>query len=251
MAGITTAFWEFTINNYTPTDIALLQQGYPDQIKQLVYSQEVGEEGTPHVQAYLRLPRQQRLSYVKKLFPRGHFRAITCEVYNLNAQRYPQKQDHTSDGPVIITNNQFPDPIAELMDVIDEAMGDDEFRSLKDLLDLVRQTEFLRVIEKPSRAKFYVSPLYTKVKATYFLEIKIAVVDRRNLRNYEAHTHTHTQAESSSDSSSITNEAPFREVLFSTDQGGEDYEECSGEEDESHSSGSGSSSSENGDCEEF
>lgn len=245
MTGITTAFWEFTINNYTPTDTALLQQGYPDQLRQLVYSREVGEDGTPHIQGYVRLLRQQRLSYVRKLFPRAHFRGITCEVYNLNAQRYPQKQDSTSDGHVVITNNAFPDPITELLEVIDEAMGDD-MKTTKELKADISATEFQRVIERPARAKFYVSAVYTKVKERFLHELIVSVRERR-IRENETHTHTHTQDETSSDGSSITNEAPQREVLYSTDWKSSDSDEESAcEEDAGSDEGSSGAGSE--DC---
>ncbi|MBV6343414.1 hypothetical protein [Candidatus Magnetobacterium casense] len=252
MAGLTTAFWEFTINNYTPTDIALLQQGYPDQLRQLVYSREIGEDGTPHIQGYVRLLRQQRLSYVRKLFPRAHFKAITCEVYNLNAQRYPQKQDDTSDGHVVISNNAFPDPITELLEVIDEAMGDD-MKTEKELAAEILATEFTRVIERPARAKFYVSAVYTKVKERFLHQLIVAVRERR-IKENEAHTHTHTQDETSSECSNITDEAPQRKIVFSSSIGagsdwedGQDHEEGSCEEDGGSTEGSGSTCGEDSD----
>ena len=40
MSDITTAFWGMTINNYDETDLALVQQGYPDYIRQIVYTLE-------------------------------------------------------------------------------------------------------------------------------------------------------------------------------------------------------------------
>ena len=74
---MTTAFWGFTINNYTDTDVALVQQGYPDYMRELVYTFEKGEKtGTPHIQGWLKLQRQQRASFVSKLFPRAHFCAV-------------------------------------------------------------------------------------------------------------------------------------------------------------------------------
>ena len=107
---MTTAFWGMVINNYDQTDLALVQQGYPDYIRQIVYTLEEGESGTPHIQAYIKLYRQQRLSYMKRLFPRGNFRALMAEEYKLNAQRYAQKLDVTARSPAVITNNPFPTP---------------------------------------------------------------------------------------------------------------------------------------------
>lgn len=190
---MTTAFWGMTINNYDETDLALVRQGYPDFLRQIVYTLEKGETGTPHIQAYIKLFRQQRLSYVKKLFPRGNFKALTCDEYKLNAQRYAQKLDNTAQSPAFITNNPFPDPIVELVDVLHAALryfhpssNPDDWMKTKqrDLFWYMEREEFNRVREKPSLAKFYVSPIYGKVKKTFW---------RSLLENVCAHTHTHTE----------------------------------------------------------
>lgn len=57
--------WCFTINN--PTRINLFPDGIPDTFKYLVYQLERGEQGTPHLQGYFQLARQQRMSWIKKL----------------------------------------------------------------------------------------------------------------------------------------------------------------------------------------
>lgn len=200
-----TAFWGFTINNYTATDLALVQQGYPDHIRQIVYTLETGEEGTPHIQGYLKLYRQQRLSYVRKLFPRANFTAITSDHYKLNAQRYAQKLDETADSPAVITNNPFPDPIVELVSVLEEAFRRPDMNvyyhdkpesweagqpPMATLLQWLTDVEFDRVRRTPRLVKFYVSPMYRNVKKEYINPIKAHVFD---LQKSEAHTHTHTQ----------------------------------------------------------
>lgn len=86
------------INNPTETDYALVKQGYPDYVRELVWTTEVGEDGTEHIQAYLKLQRSQRLSFVKKLYPRGHFKPIDKDEYALNTKRYVQKDDATTAG---------------------------------------------------------------------------------------------------------------------------------------------------------
>lgn len=65
-----TTNWAFTINNYTEEDIQIVQQW---DTKYTVYGKEVGEEGTPHLQGYVNLQAQQRLSYMKKLHPTAHW----------------------------------------------------------------------------------------------------------------------------------------------------------------------------------
>lgn len=183
MTDITTAFWGMTINNYDDTDVALVQQGYPDYIRQLVWTYEEGEQGTPHIQGYIKLFRQQRLSYVKKLFPRGNFKALTSDEYKLNAQRYAQKQDDTSKGHSVINNNPFPDPIVELTSIcqhIWDNVIDDEGYSLdwehkEELLSMIKQEEFDRVVQKPTMAKFYVSATYKNVKKEFWLAVFLHV----------------------------------------------------------------------------
>jgi len=189
---MTTAFWGMTVNNYDDTDLALVRQGYPDFLRQIVYTLEKGETGTPHIQAYIKLFRQQRLSYVKKLFPRGNFKALTCDEYKLNAQRYAQKLDNTAQSAATITNNPFPDPIVELVDVLDSALRHfhpssnvDEWKKIKqrELFWYIEREEFNRVREKPNLAKFYVSPIYGKVKKTFWRSLLENVCD--------THTQTH------------------------------------------------------------
>lgn len=190
MSDITTAFWGMTINNYDDTDVALVQQGYPDFIRQLVWTFEQGEGGTPHIQGYIKLFRQQRLSYVKKLFPRGNFKALTSDEYKLNAQRYAQKQDDTSKGHSVINNNPFPDPIVELTSIIEEvvdiiddldfAYNDSEYNQKNKLhvMKLIKYAELGRVRLKPAMAKFYVSATYKNVKKEFWAPICWHVVDK-------------------------------------------------------------------------
>lgn len=190
MADLTTAFWGMTINNYDETDLALVRQGYPDFIRQLVYTLEEGKEGTPHIQAYIKLMRQQRLSYVKKLFPRGNFKALCSDEYKLNAQRYAQKLDTTSKSPAVITNNPFPDPITELVSVSEAVLkhfADGEICNMKwrDYEHWAMCEEYHRVKEKPSLAKFYVSATYKAVKKQFWRPILY------NIEN--THTHTHSE----------------------------------------------------------
>ena len=187
----TTAFWGMTINNYDETDLALVRQGYPDYVRQIVYTLEKGESGTPHIQAYLKLFRQQRLSYVKKLFPRGSFKALMADEYKLNSQRYAQKLDDTAESPAVITNNPFPDPIVELTDVITTVRNELFVHvnvldiSERKAMEQIRLEEGWRVQHKPALAKFYVSTTYKAVKKEFWRNVWAHVETR------DTHTHTH------------------------------------------------------------
>jgi len=201
MTAMMTAFWGMVINNYDATDLALVQQGYPDYIRQIVYTLEEGESGTPHIQAYIKLYRQQRLSYVKRLFPRGNFQALMAEEYKLNAQRYAQKLDVTARSPAVITNNPFPDPVMELTSVIEAAFkhfgdGTPYYETNDNKFSLMsHQEERARVAEKPALAKFYVSATYKNIKKTFWRSIAQFITHRDEIASKSVDTHTHTHSE--------------------------------------------------------
>ena len=62
--------WCLTINNYTQVDEALFNN--PPLFKYAVYGREKGENGTPHLQAFVTMWKQTDLSAMKKIFPRAH-----------------------------------------------------------------------------------------------------------------------------------------------------------------------------------
>lgn len=65
--------WCFTLNNPTEADRGLLDQAWEQgKMEYLICGNEVGANGTPHVQGYMILKKQGRMSAVKKLVPRAH-----------------------------------------------------------------------------------------------------------------------------------------------------------------------------------
>ena len=62
--------WCLTINNYTQVDEAIFNN--PPLFKYAIYGREKGENGTPHLQAFVTMWKQTRLSEMKKIFPRAH-----------------------------------------------------------------------------------------------------------------------------------------------------------------------------------
>lgn len=62
--------WMFTINNFSDE---LEPLDWIPEDSACVWQSEIGKEGTPHLQGYLELDSQQRLSYLKKLHPTAHW----------------------------------------------------------------------------------------------------------------------------------------------------------------------------------
>ncbi len=60
--------WCFTLNNYTPQELELLQALEPsDDLRYMIFGIEEGEEGTPHLQGYAEFYSAKRLRSVKQV----------------------------------------------------------------------------------------------------------------------------------------------------------------------------------------
>lgn len=72
-------YWVWTLNNYSEEEKKAIdacsekeirtQQG----ISYICYGEEIGENGTPHLQGYVEFLKRIRLSGCRKLLPRAHF----------------------------------------------------------------------------------------------------------------------------------------------------------------------------------
>lgn len=62
--------WCFTFNNYTEGDYELLKKKFNElkNVEYWVIGKEVGAQGTPHLQGYIRLSQSRRLSFLKNQF---------------------------------------------------------------------------------------------------------------------------------------------------------------------------------------
>jgi len=65
--------WAFTINNPTDDDRQLLD-ALADQITYMIIGDEVGENGTPHLQGCLNAKNKISFKQIKKFIPRGHIK---------------------------------------------------------------------------------------------------------------------------------------------------------------------------------
>lgn len=176
-----------TINNPTENDYVLVRHYNDEYIRLIAWTIEEGGTETEHIQAYVKLMKQQRMSFIKKLFPRGHFRSITSDEYNRNCRDYAQKNDETTRSwHVVAYNEQIPDVVQFLRKMLEEASGCDptndnqpdtaelwmqHWFNPREVLNKVLEVEKRAVATRPSVAKLLVSPTYTRVKKLYLREI--------------------------------------------------------------------------------
>lgn len=116
--------WAFTLNNYTEQELTMIRS-MPEFIKQCIWELEKGEEETPHVQGWIKLKSQQRLSYLRAHYlTRAHYTGMTSDEWNQNMKKYVQKQDSTAVGPAVQVRQEqqalFPAVAVEL--IVEELM---------------------------------------------------------------------------------------------------------------------------------
>lgn len=166
--------WAMTINNPDENDYILVRNPNTEHIREIIWTPE--DAGTPHIQAFIKLMRQQRLSFVKKLFPKAHFTPITNDVYMLNSRNYAQKDDETTRGPHTITCNPvIPDAVGFLTQLIGEYVDDaPEEQELDDAAAVsvyLEEAERYHITCKPYLCKLVLSPIYAKAKKLYWKEL--------------------------------------------------------------------------------
>jgi len=99
MAGKFVCFG-FTLNNYSEQELAMIRT-FPEFVRECIWELEKGTNETPHVQGYLRLKTQQRISFLLKHFlSRGHYIGLSGDEYRENVKKYVQKQDDTATSAV-------------------------------------------------------------------------------------------------------------------------------------------------------
>jgi len=240
-AQVTTAFWSVTINNYDDRDLAIVRNGYPDYCREIVHTLEEGKEGTPHIQAWVKLQRQQRMSFLRKLFPGGHFKPLTSAEYVENTKRYAQKDDETTRSAHV---HVFHDPTGTIESVMKQvilSMRKDMSYEIYDnsLLLPYRKMVEKRMVEKDYRlAKIFVSATYKAMWKEFGPAMYSCVV---SAENEDTHTHTHTgeknnlAEDTKSDASEDSCEGSDGECGEALSEQDEDFTDGEGSEDEAYS----------------
>lgn len=70
--------WVFVLNNYIDEEINFLKT--TDIFNYIIFGKEVGEQGTPHLQGYIQLPKKQKRSYLQKINKRIHWEIARGDV---------------------------------------------------------------------------------------------------------------------------------------------------------------------------
>lgn len=241
-------FWNMTINNPTENDYVLVRNPNEKYIRQLVWTNEVGECGTPHIQAWIRLQRNNRLAFMKKLYPRGHFRYITKDEYNENSQQYAQKEDDTTAGVHTISLNEpLPAIDTTLYKVLERAaeIGLTNFTSWrqwkpKDVREFTERAELEILTKRNGFEKIFISPTYRKMKQEYW-----QVILMRQEAAAEEEQEVSVPMTNADDNEGT--QGGLQEASGTEAQEGEGYEDGDSEADEDDSTGSGDCSGEESD----
>lgn len=179
-------YWSMTINNPTETDMVLVRNPNDRYIRQLVWTPEVGEDGTSHVQAWIRLQRNQSMAHVKKLYPRAHLKPITKDDYNENSQQYAQKEDDTTAGHHTISLNDPLPGVDTILYRVLEQMYDRTSSSNKagviPVNDMLKESQIIEdemVSERAGLEKLFISGTYDKMKRRFYKQIISRLLSKR------------------------------------------------------------------------
>lgn len=66
--------WCFTLNNYTNEEVEQIKGWSSNRAKYVIFGEEVGEEGTPHLQGYVEWKKKIRFTAITKINPRISWR---------------------------------------------------------------------------------------------------------------------------------------------------------------------------------
>lgn len=190
-------YWSVTINNPDDNDYLIMRNPNEKYIRTLVWTEEEGgEEHTPHLQAWVRLQRNNSQTFMKKLYPRAHLRPIDKDQYNEACHAYAQKNDETTAGNHVISiNDPLPANDTLLYKVIEEGFAllmkvdknryDDYLQegsnvvarlSLKDLGTKDVEKDMVR--KRAGLEKIFCSPAYDKMKQTFWREILFRILHK-------------------------------------------------------------------------
>ena len=100
--------WKFVVNNWNDDDKAFFETLC---CKLIVFGQEIGAGGTPHLQGHVSFGRTYRLAGLKKLHKRAHWAPAICSDFNYEMKGLAEGT------PVYIKDNRTPGKRNDLVDI--------------------------------------------------------------------------------------------------------------------------------------
>lgn len=100
-------YWFFTLNNYKIEQIEQIEQLFRHECKWYIFQEEVGKEGTPHLQGTICLKIKQRMSQLKKIDPAIHWEATKSVKASIE---YCTKYE-TRTGKIYNYGIELPEPL--------------------------------------------------------------------------------------------------------------------------------------------
>jgi len=198
MSAQLATYWSVTINNPTENDYVIVRQPHTNHIREIVWTPEVGEDGTPHIQAFVRLQRNATMGMMKKLYPRAHLKPAVKDDYILNAERYAQKNDATTVGAHTIT---LVDPIPAVDTLLYRVLsltldadgcGEDgrwsKTPSAMNFNRMLRETKRIEddlVTTEARLEKLFLSPSYDRMKRRFWEQIMTRMINKRQIESTE------------------------------------------------------------------
>lgn len=218
-------YWSVTINNPDDNDYLIIRNPNSKYIREMVWTPEVGEEGTKHIQGWVRFQRNQGMGFVKKLYPRAHLKPCSKDDYAENCHNYAQKDDETTAGPHHISLfDPLPANDTLLYKVLDRAFerlverdmfireeytqsGERIFINGYNGIHLkMLDTPFVEqqmVMEKSGLEKIFCSPAYDKMKQTFWRQILFRIYKEKNAEQRSATTQETSSNEEGSEGEDI------------------------------------------------
>jgi len=148
----------FTLNNYSEEEFMLIKQL---KSKYIVIGDEVGENGTPHLQGYVNFSNPTSFNTIKKAIPRGHIeiaKGNPRQNYEYCSKQTIKYEDGTRPEP---TKRTDLDSIKEYIDQTENPNMADIIENHATSLQSIRLAEtMLKYSEKPRTDKPQVSWYY-------------------------------------------------------------------------------------------
>ena len=157
--------WTFTCNNWTPEDRKKFEEF---DCRYIIFGEEVGKEGTPHLQGYLQLHIKKRLSYLKKnLHSTAHFEAAIAS--------YKANKDYCSKDATNIYERGTPSVAGKRNDIIDfrDAMRETKLKR-REVLDnfpamLAKYPKFVDICREEYHPEV-TKPMYSNFDMDYIMD---------------------------------------------------------------------------------